>query len=175
MSEIVPAAGGSSGKKGKLSKNQKMLFFGGGLAVIGFFLVMSRGKSSSSSSEQEEIPDYLTNYPTLGPQNALMNDQMNALIGHQEEMMNSLLEATGKKPPSEVYQYRSGDYADEASALKMQSWLIGQGISSTTIEKFRSENGWAGDRTYYAVKGYTADQEMLLDVSKNAREKGYTV
>jgi len=173
-----PASGGGGGKhKPKFDKKQKMLLLGGGIAVVLVALFMSKAKHSGSPQEavEEELKDYYTNYPTLGSQNSVVQDGMNTLVGRQEEIMNALLEASGKKPPSEVYQYRSGDYADEASALKMQSFLINQGISSTTIEKFRSEKGWAGDRTYYAVKGYTADQEMLLDISKNAREKGYTV
>lgn len=172
MSEIVPASGGSPSKKGKMSKNQKILFIGGGVAMIVFFLLMSKGGGGgSSSSDEEEIPDYLTNYPTLGPQNALMNDQMNALIGHQEEMMNSLLEATGKKPPELTNKLRT-TFENEAGALKAQSWLIGQGMGATVIKKERIKDGWLGDRDYYTLEAYTSDLEQATELAAKGKLAG---
>ncbi|MEC2849234.1 hypothetical protein P9X17_30305, partial [Bacillus cereus] len=101
-----PASGGGGGKhKPKFDKKQKMLLLGGGVAVVLVALFMNKAKHSGGSSQEaveEELKDYYTNYPTLGSQNSVVQDGMNTLVGRQEEMLNAMLEAQGKKDPAEL-------------------------------------------------------------------------
>ncbi|MCQ6337875.1 hypothetical protein NPM14_31120 [Bacillus cereus] len=173
-----PASGGGGGKhKPKFDKKQKMLLLGGGIAVVLVALFMSKAKHSGGSSQEaveEELKDYITNYPTLGSQNSVVQDGMNTLVGRQEEIMNALLEATGKKAPSEYTQLRSGDYTDINDAVKMQNFLIANGISSSVVDRFRDPNGYAGDREYYYVKGFSADKSLINELATKSRTEKLT-
>ncbi|PGO35595.1 hypothetical protein CN977_28635 [Bacillus thuringiensis] len=172
-----PASGGGGGKhKPKFDKKQKMLLLGGGIAVVLVALFMSKANHSGSSQEavEEELKDYYTNYPTLGSQNSVVQDGMNTLVGRQEEIMNALLEATGKKAPSEYTQLRSGDYTDLNDAVKMQNFLIANGITSSMVDHFRDPNGYAGDREYYYVKGFSADKDLISQLSVKSKTEKLT-
>lgn len=170
-----PSHGGGGGKhKIKFDKKQKMLLLGGGVAVLLVALVVSKGRSQSGSTQdavEEELKDYVTNYPTLGPQNAIVQDQMNVLVGRQEEILDSLLEQSGKKDPKELTQiYLTFDNSDEA--LKRQQYLINQGVSTTYVKKQFIENGWAGSKDYYVVSGYGKDRQEMADiVRKGVQDK----
>lgn len=169
-----PASGGSGGKhKPKFDKKQKMLLLGGGIAVVLVALFMSKSKHSGSSQEavEEELKDYYTNYPTLGSQNAVVQDGMNTLVGRQEEIMNALLEATGKKPPQLTNKLRT-TFEDEAGALKAQAWLINQGMGATVVKKERIKDGWLGDRDYYTLEAFSSNLEQATELAAKGKLAG---
>lgn len=170
MTAIVPVehGGGHGGKKG-MGKNQKMLLYGGGLAVIGALLIFKRQAPASNGGGGEAV-DYQTNYPTLTPNDSLVQEQMNTMIGHQEEMFNSFLEATGQKEP-EVVNKLSTTYSTPEDAMRTQKWLIGQGAGSTYIEK-KHMNGWLGERDYYIVNAYGKDKEQMAELSADGVKAG---
>ncbi|MED3831566.1 hypothetical protein P4575_27650 [Priestia megaterium] len=170
-----PASGGSGGKhKPKFDKKQKMLLLGGGIAVVLVALFMNKAKHSGGSSQEaveEELKDYYTNYPTLGSQNAVVQDGMNTLVGRQEELLNSILELQGKKDPAELTKiYVTFDNSEEA--LKRQQYLINAGASTTYVRKQFIENGWAGAKDYYVVEAYGKDRQEMADlVKKGVQDK----
>lgn len=170
----TPGEGGGGGKKKlKFDKKQKMLMLGGGIAVVLVALFMSKAKGSGSSKDavDEELKDYYTNYPTLGNQNSVVQDGMNTLVGRQEEINNALLEAMGKKPPSELTQMRSGDYASINDAVKMQNFLVANGISSSVVDHYYVKDGYEGSRDYYFVKGFSADKDLINELSNKVRQE----
>ncbi|MED0985801.1 MULTISPECIES: hypothetical protein [Bacillaceae] len=170
-----PASGGSGGKhKPKFDKKQKMLLLGGGIAVVLVALFMNKAKHSGGSSQEaveEELKDYYTNYPTLGSQNAVVQDGMNTLVGRQEELLNSILELQGKKDPAELTKiYVTFDNSDEA--LKRQQYLINAGASTTYVRKQFIKDGWAGAKDYYVVEAYGKDRQEMADlVKKGVQDK----
>ncbi|MEB8702234.1 hypothetical protein P4H21_15860 [Bacillus cereus] len=170
-----PASGGSGGKhKPKFDKKQKMLLLGGGVAVVLVALFMNKAKHSGGSSQEaveEELKDYHTNYPTLGSQNAVVQDGMNTLVGRQEELLNSILEMQGKKDPAELTKiYVTFDNSDEA--LKRQQYLINSGASTTYVRKQFIKDGWAGAKDYYVVEAYGKDRQEMADlVKKGVQDK----
>lgn len=170
-----PASGGSGGKhKPKFDKKQKMLLLGGGVAVVLVALFMNKSKHSGGSSQEaveEELKDYYTNYPTLGSQNAVVQDGMNTLVGRQEELLNSILEMQGKKDPKELTQiYVTFDSPEEA--LKRQQYLINAGASTTYVKKQFIKDGWAGSKDYYVVAAYGKDREEMAElVKKGVQDK----
>ncbi|WP_334079328.1 hypothetical protein [Microbulbifer sp. M83] len=170
-----PASGGSGGKhKPKFDKKQKMLLLGGGIAVVLVALFMNKAKHSGGSSQEaveEELKDYYTNYPTLGSQNSVVQDGMNTLVGRQEEMLNAMLEAQGKKDPAELTKiYVTFDNSDEA--LKRQQYLINAGASTTYVRKQFIKDGWAGAKDYYVVEAYGKDRQEMADlVKKGVQDK----
>ncbi|MGH0539605.1 hypothetical protein, partial [Bacillus cereus] len=170
-----PASGGSGGKhKPKFDKKQKMLLLGGGIAVVLVALFMNKAKHSGGSSQEaveEELKDYYTNYPTLGSQNAVVQDGMNTLVGRQEELLNSILELQGKKDPAELTKiYVTFDNSDEA--LKRQQYLINSGASTTYVRKQFIKDGWAGAKDYYVVEAYGKDRQEMADlVKKGVQDK----
>ena len=171
----LPASGGSGGKhKPKFDKKQKMLLLGGGIAVVLVALFMNKAKHSGGSSQEaveEELKDYYTNYPTLGSQNSVVQDGMNTLVGRQEEMLNAMLEAQGKKDPAELTKiYVTFDSSEDA--LKRQQYLINAGASTTYVRKQFIENGWAGAKDYYVVEAYGKDRQEMADlVKKGVQDK----
>lgn len=170
-----PASGGSGGKhKPKFDKKQKMLLLGGGIAVVLVALFMNKAKHSGGSTQEaveEELKDYYTNYPTLGSQNSVVQDGMNTLVGRQEEMLNAMLEAQGKKDPAELTKiYVTFDSSEDA--LKRQQYLINAGASTTYVRKQFIENGWAGAKDYYVVEAYGKDRQEMADlVKKGVQDK----
>ncbi|MED2604972.1 hypothetical protein P4241_30340 [Bacillus thuringiensis] len=170
-----PASGGSGGKhKPKFDKKQKMLLLGGGIAVVLVALFMNKAKHSGGSSQEaveEELKDYYTNYPTLGSQNAVVQDGMTTLVGRQEELLNSILELQGKKDPAELTKiYVTFDNSDEA--LKRQQYLINSGASTTYVRKQFIKDGWAGAKDYYVVEAYGKDRQEMADlVKKGVQDK----
>ncbi|MED4014395.1 hypothetical protein P4606_27420, partial [Priestia aryabhattai] len=153
---------------------QKMLLLGGGIAVVLVALFMNKAKHSGGSSQEaveEELKDYYTNYPTLGSQNSVVQDGMNTLVGRQEEMLNAMLEAQGKKDPAELTKiYVTFDSSEDA--LKRQQYLINAGASTTYVRKQFIENGWAGAKDYYVVEAYGKDRQEMADlVKKGVQDK----
>lgn len=168
-----PASGGGGKHKPKFDKKQKMLLLGGGVAVVLVALFMSKAKGGGSTQEavEEELKDYYTNYPTLGSQNSVVQDGMNTLVGRQEEIMNALLEATGKKAPELTNKLRT-TFEDEGGALKAQAWLINQGIGATVVKKERIKDGWLGDRDYYTLEAYSSNLEQATELSAKGKLAG---
>ncbi|PNK36058.1 hypothetical protein, partial [Bacillus thuringiensis] len=137
-------------------------------------LFMNKAKHSGGSSQEaveEELKDYYTNYPTLGSQNAVVQDGMNTLVGRQEELLNSILELQGKKDPAELTKiYVTFDNSDEA--LKRQQYLINSGASTTYVRKQFIKDGWAGAKDYYVVEAYGKDRQEMADlVKKGVQDK----
>ncbi|TKI85418.1 hypothetical protein [Bacillus mycoides] len=173
---IDPPAGGSGGgkHKPKFDKKQKMLLLGGGVAVVLVALFMNKAKHSGGSSQEaveEELKDYYTNYPTLGSQNAVVQDGMNLLVGRQEELLNSILEMQGKKDPTTLTQgYVT--FASNEDAMKAQNYLINAGAKTTYVKKQYIENGWEGAKDYYVVSMYDKDREEVADlIRKGVQDK----
>ncbi|MDA2525691.1 hypothetical protein PDQ32_28265 [Bacillus cereus] len=135
---------------------------------------MNKAKHSGGSSQEaveEELKDYYTNYPTLGSQNSIVQDGMNTLVGRQEEMLNAMLEAQGKKDPAELTKiYVTFDSSEDA--LKRQQYLINAGASTTYVRKQFIKDGWAGAKDYYVVEAYGKDRQEMADlVKKGVQDK----
>lgn len=182
-------AGGQSKKKGI---NKTYLYIGGGLVIMLYIIFIKRTSTQTPVTDQTttgyptnsvDVASQLQNNADIlqGNMNATLNQfqaEMAANYGQQLQAIQTKLDAMQPTTdnqtahPNAEWVVRTGDYTDTDAALKAQNEMIANGMDSTAIQKIHSTNGYAGNRDYYYVQGFTSNQNTAINNNKDLRTKG---
>jgi hypothetical protein len=185
-----PTPGGQSKKKGI---NKTYLYIGGGLVIMLYIIFIKRTSTQAPVTDQTttgyptntvDVASQLQNNADIlqGNMNATLNQfqaEMAANYGSQLQAIQNKLDGmqgadNNSSHPNPDFIVRTGDYTNSADAVKAQNEMIAQGLDSAIIQKKSNVNGYAGQRDYYYVQGFTSDQNKALTTGADLRQKGLT-
>jgi hypothetical protein len=137
-----------------------------GVLFLAYFTKNKTGASTGTTPIIQSVDPSVATYN---------NDAEQRMTSMYNNLESQLMEYTNQLNPvqntAQVFTLQTGAYSDWQGAKAAQDYLISQGMGATQIESFKS-NGWKGDQTYYQVKGYTPDQNVVLDSSNKLRQNG---